>query len=179
MSDATDLRRAYLDDLTAVSRPFRDEAFEYETLAREDADHTFRTLTYLNGGALLALVPAVTLLSGQVMAHRMLLVAGGACFVAALLLVLLARAFASFVMTRRSEAELHFAHEQILLLGAASYPTVVDPTYARHEAGETRARAIAKMNGSHRYRRCGTVTVWISILIFVLGCSLSVRALLV
>jgi hypothetical protein len=179
MSDATELRKAYFDDMIAVSRPFRDEAFEYETLAREDASKTFRTLTYLNGGALLALPPAITLLSEKVMAHKTLLIASAACFVAALLLVWLARAFASFVLARRSEAELHFGHEQILLLGAACYPTVVDPTYARREAGETRARAIAKMNGSYRYRRCGTVTVWISILVFVLGCSLGARAMLV
>jgi len=178
MSDTTELRRAYFDDLTAVSRPFRDEAFQYETLAREDASHTFRTLICLNGGALLALPPAVMLLSGKVMEHK-LFIASAACFVAALLLVLLARAFASFVIAHRSDAELHFEHEQILLLGAASYPTVVDPTYARHEAGETRARAIARMNRSNRYRRCGMVTVWTSVLIFVLGCSLSARAILV
>lgn len=104
-------------------------------------------MTYLNGGALLALPAAVALFQVNIKAEKVWLIAAAACFVLAVIAVCLAQAFAFFTMARRAEAEWHFEQEQRTLIGSVHYPQVVEPEKARKDAqrsGTPRLKSSAK-----------------------------------
>ena len=59
MAGGEDTRSKYFADIETASDRHRERAFDYEKLAIDYTTSTFRTLTYLYGGALVALPAAI------------------------------------------------------------------------------------------------------------------------
>jgi hypothetical protein len=56
----------FYEDFNKRDAPFRERAFEYEKLAVAYSEKGFQTLTYLNGGALVALPTAMAFFKADV-----------------------------------------------------------------------------------------------------------------
>jgi sulfite exporter TauE/SafE len=104
-SDDAERRRRYFDEVKDVADRHLVSGAEYEKHAIDLALNVFRTLTYLNGGALVAIPTAVAMFQADARQVKVALLAAAAAFVAGLLSVVLAQAMAFFTMARRSEAE--------------------------------------------------------------------------
>jgi hypothetical protein len=178
MSDRGDTRSKYFEEIEAATTPHRERAFDYEKLAVDYTTNVFRTMTYLCGGALVALPAAVALFQVDIKAHKTQLVLAAGFFVLALLAVCVAQAFAFFVMARRSESEQQLEHQQKLLLGSVHYPTVVDPAQAKVDGDKAYALAIKKIAASNKWRLAGLMTFWISLGFFLAGCYFGAYAML-
>jgi|SRR5580704_10210654 hypothetical protein len=178
MTDPGDTRAKYFEEIEAATAPHRERAFEYEKLAVEYTTNVFRTMTYLCGGALVALPAAVALFQVDIKAHKTQLVVGAGFFVLALLAVCLAQACAFFVMARRSESEQLLEHQQKLLLGSVHYPTVINAAQAKVDGEKGHALALKKMAASNRWRLAGLVMFWLSLGLFLAGCYFGACAML-
>jgi hypothetical protein len=177
MTAPDDNRNKYFADIESASDRHRDRAFDYEKLAIDYSTSTFRTLTYLYGGALIALPAAVALFQVDGKAQKILLIESAGCFIASILLVCVSQAFAFFTMARRSESEWHYEQEARVLVGATHYPTVVEPTKANAEAQAMRDIAVKKIQHSNKYRYGGIYTMWASLVFFLIGCYFGSRAI--
>ena len=104
-----------------MDRHFARES-EHIKSAYELAASAMRAVTYLNGGGLVAILAAVALFRTDPQKTKDHLIAAGLLFVAGLLSVVLAQAFAFFVEARRAEAEQLLAQQQIIMLSAVHYP---------------------------------------------------------
>jgi hypothetical protein len=178
MPDPDDVRAKYFTEIETATTPHRDRAFEYEKLAVEYTSNVFRTLTYLYGGALVALPAAVALFQVQITTHKIDLVAAAGSFVTALLAVCIAQAFAFFVMARRAEAEQQLEHQQRLFLNAVHYPALFNLAQAKADGDNAFALSTRKMSASNRWRFPGLVTFWLSICLFLAGCYFGARAMI-
>jgi hypothetical protein len=92
----------FFEDLEKRAGPYRAMSFEFEKLAVEYSNKGFQNLTYLNGGALVAIPTAMAFFKAEVAKSHLLITAG--FFVAGLLFVVLAQAAAFFTMAKRAEA---------------------------------------------------------------------------
>jgi hypothetical protein len=102
--------RKFYDDFENRGRKFRDQSFEYEKLAVDYSHKGFQTLTYLNGGALVAIPTAMAFFKADVAKVDILWTA--AAFVAGLLFVVVSQGAAFFTMATRAEANEQFMWEQ-------------------------------------------------------------------
>src|SRR5262249_22450388 len=94
-----------IDDLERQTSPLRDQGLEYEKLAIEYSHRGLQTLTYLNGGALVAIPTALAFFKADIgVAHGPVIATAG-CFILGLVTIVVAQACAFFVMARRSEAQ--------------------------------------------------------------------------
>jgi hypothetical protein len=174
-----DTRQKYIEEIAGTVDRHRERAFEYETKALDFAHNAFRTLTYLNGGALVAIPTAVALFKADITQGKFYLTFAAALFVAGLLLVVLAQAAAFFTMGRRSESKLSFQYEQTALANLRHY--ITDPK--ERDTGISQARsynstANAKIGASNKWRLSGLIFFWSSVGAFIVGCYFGARAIL-
>jgi hypothetical protein len=177
-TDDSERRSKYFEDVTSVVDRHRSRGFEYEKEAIAYSTSALKVMSYLNGGGLLAMPTAVALFHASIDKVKILLIAGAGCFIAGLIIVVIAQACAFFTMTKRSESENHLAHEQNLLLNLTHYPDVGDQQVTRTEATEHRASSNRKLRESDKWRHRGLWLFWISIPIFFAGCSIGAYAIL-
>lgn len=171
-------RKKYLEELGSSTESHRVRSFEYEKLAVDYSAHIFRNLTFLNGGALIALPTAVALFRFDAKLQKVALITAGSFFIAGLLLVCLAQMFAFFTMARRSEAEQIQENSQRLITGSTHYPAIVDPKKTKKEVDDNDAEATEKMKSSDWYRFGGILATWLSVAAFIAGCLFGVHAIL-
>jgi hypothetical protein len=110
----------FFEEYEKRSAPIRDLGFEYEKLAIGYSEKGFQTLTYLNGGALVAIPTAMTFFKAEVARGAVMWTAGA--FIAGLLCVLVAQMATFFTMSCRSEAQGFFARGQFNRVAALQYP---------------------------------------------------------
>jgi len=167
----------FWEDAEKRSSPHRQQAFSYEQFAIEYSKKGFETLTYLNGGALVALPAALAFFKADVPASSIIAVAGS--FIAGLLAVVLAQVMAFFTMTKRSEAAQLLANEAVLSVSAINNP-IGSAAHQEMEAraNKTRAQANERLSSSDRYRLAGLAIYSASVLAFVIGCVLGAAAVL-
>jgi hypothetical protein len=158
-------------DVEQRAEPNRQQAFAYEQLAVEFSKKGFETLTYLNGGALVALPAALAFFKAEVPTRHIIAVAGA--FVVGLLAVVIAQVMAFFTMAKRAEMYQFREHEALSGVSAI-YNPLGSPGHGQREAeaNEMRAKADARRASSNRYRRVGLCVYVISVLAFVVGCVL-------
>jgi hypothetical protein len=167
----------FWEDAEKRSAPHRQQAFSYEQFAIDYSKKGFETLTYLNGGALVALPAALAFFKAEVPASSIIAVAGS--FIAGLLAVVLAQVMAFLTMTKRSEAAQFLVHEAVFSLSAVNNP-IGSPEYQTREkqANETRVKANIRLSKSNQYRLAGLAIYGGSVLAFVVGCVLGAVAVL-
>jgi hypothetical protein len=115
-------RARYFDELAKAVNRYADKEWKYEKEAIDLAAKGFQSLTYLNGGALVAIPTAVALFHSDLTnaKHKLLCAAG--LFIIGLLLVVGAMICAFFVTATRGEASNSQARQQIMLLNLVHYP---------------------------------------------------------
>jgi hypothetical protein len=167
----------FWEDVEKRSSAHRHQAFAYEQVAIDYSKKGFETLTYLNGGALVALPAALAFFKADVPASSIIAVAGS--FIVGLLAVVLAQVMAFFTMTKRSEASQFLAHQAMLSVSAINNP-VGTPAHQEMEtqANSARDRANERIFSSNRYRLAGLAIYGASVLAFVIGCGLGAAAVL-
>jgi hypothetical protein len=185
MTDPLEMERAkaqervnkFWEDAEKRGLPHRQQAFSYEQFAIEYSKKGFETLTYLNGGALVALPAALAFFKADVPASSIIAVA--ASFIVGLLAVVLAQAMAFFTMTKRSEAAQFLANEAVLSVSAINNP-IGSAAYQEQENQANRARSQAneRLFSSDRYRLAGLAIYSASVLAFVIGCVLGATVVL-
>lgn len=170
--------KQYLADLAAATSPHRSRSFDYEKLAIDYSTNIFRTLTYLNGGAMVALPTAVALFGFDAKLQKVQLLTSAGMFIAGLLLVCLAQMFAFFTMARRAEAEHLQGNSQSSIVSSIHYPAVTDPQKAIAQANENHADVLKKVGNSDWHRLGGIISTWLSAVAFVAGCFFGGMAIL-
>ena len=174
-----DRRRKYFEEYSDRVDRHRARESEHIKSALEFAASAMRAITYLNGGGLVAIPTAVALFRADPQKAKYHLIAAGLLFVAGLLSVVIAQAFAFFVEARRAEAEQILAQGQIIRLGAIHYPGTEELQAQRStEAADCEKRAGEKMNRSDRWRRLALLMFWIGLFCFVVGCYFGAHAIL-
>ena len=179
MTNTQDSRRQFIEEVAGTADRHRQRSFEYEGKAIEFANNAFRALTYLNGGALVAIPTAVALFKADIAQARLYLTCAAALFVLGLLLVVLAQAAAFFTMARRSEAETNYEFEQDLIANLRHY--IKDPEAREKATADARAynkAAVDKISGSNVWRLAALIFFWTSAIAFVAGCWFRARAIL-
>jgi len=118
--DADQRRRLYFEDYKDRIDRRREGAAFWEGHAIDFAKGATKTLTYLNGGGLVA-IPAV-LFRADPRDVKIQLICAAASLIAGLVFVAIAQGGAFFVMARRSEAESEFQNQEVILLASVHYP---------------------------------------------------------
>jgi hypothetical protein len=167
----------FWEDAEKRSSQHRQQAFFYEQFAIEYSKKGFETLTYLNGGALVALPAALAFFKADVPTSIIIAVAGS--FIVGLLAVVLAQVMAFFTMTKRSEAAQFLAHEAVSSVSAINNP-IGSAAHQEMEgrANNMRAQANERLSSSNQYRLAGLAIYSASVLTFVIGCVLGAMAVL-
>jgi len=160
----------FFDDFEKRGGAFGDRSFDFEKLAVDCSHKGFQTLTYLNGGALVAIPTAMAFFKADVSTGNVLLTA--AAFILGLLLVVLSQGAAFFTMATRAEGQELFAWEQFNRIAALQFPqgtpTNVDRT---RMAQQNRDAAAGRNRRSNVWRYGGLFCFGLSLLAFVAGCS--------
>jgi hypothetical protein len=171
--DQDERRRRYFEDYKdRVDRHRAGSAF-YEQRAIEFASSALKILTYLNGGGLLAIPAVVALFRTDPNNVKFQLLGTAAAFVSGLIFITISQACAFFVMARRSESEISFREEQAQLLKLVHYPGTADElATSSRDAQSQRENALNKLKRSDAWRIASLIFVWISLILFVVGCAL-------
>jgi hypothetical protein len=151
---------------------------EYDRNAIDFASSAMRALSYLNGGALVAIPTGAALFKADPIQAKTSLIAAGLCFVAGLISIVMAQAFAFFTQARRAESESLFADQQIALLATVHYPDPNLHSPRASEAATCEQQANAKIARSHQWRRAALAAFWLALLCFIAGCYFGARAIL-
>jgi hypothetical protein len=147
---------------------FRDRSFEFDKLAVGYSQKGFETLTYLNGGALVALPAALAFFKVDI--PKASIICTGAAFIIGLMLVVLAQMMAFFTMAKRGEME-----EQKYLEQVHSVAAVTDPR-RQADAQNAFAESERRRVRSNQVRFVGLIFFVLSLLAFIAGCWLGARA---
>jgi hypothetical protein len=133
----------------------RHRARESEHIANaiQFASNAMRAITYLNGGGLIAIPAAVALFKTDLAKVKDELLVAGFLFVAGLLSIAIAQAFAFFVEARRAEAEHFLARRQMIMLAAEHYPRTDLQEQRTKEAADLEKKSNKKMDRSDWWRR--------------------------
>lgn len=167
----------YHEDADKRAKPHRDRAFEYEKITVEYTHKGFQTLTYLNGGALVAIPTAMAFFKTDVDRVDVLMTAGA--FVTGLLCVVVAQICAFFTMSKRSEAQQLQADEQINRVAALAYQHQSPVNIERLTLADAcRVEANARVRHSNIWRYLGLFFFIFSTLVFITGCMLGGKAIL-
>jgi hypothetical protein len=165
------------EDFNRRSAAFRERAFEYEKLTIEFSHKGFQTLTYLNGGALVAIPTALAFFKADVARADVLLTAGS--FIIGLLCVVIAQMAAFFTMSKRAEANQFFTTEQFHRVAALSHPNQsVQNLEFQKEAEAARLNGGGRIVRSNIWRVIGLCFYVASVFAFVAGCALGARGVL-
>jgi hypothetical protein len=168
----------FFEDSEKRGAQFRDRAFEYEKLTVDFSHKGFQTLTYLNGGALVAIPTAMAFFRADVARIDVLWTAGA--FIAGLLCVVLAQVCAFFTMAKRSEANQFWMTEQFHRVGALAYQHQTEPKIERQQKAETdRLTGIRRMRHSNHWRLVGLCFFGASLIAFVAGCVWGAKAVII
>lgn len=150
--------------------PHRGRSFEYEKLAVEYSHRAFQLLTYLNGGALVAIPTALAFFRADVARSDVLLTAGA--FVAGLVLVLLAQGCALFTMAKRAEASMFSYHEQFNRAVALQNPSHSQAYADRMSASRNdSAMGSTRLARSNKSLTSALILVSLSLVAFLIGCG--------
>jgi hypothetical protein len=167
----------FFEDFEKRGGPLRERVFDYEKLAVDYSHKGFQTLTYLNGGALVALPAALSFFKADV--PRVQIVVTAACFAIGLVLVVYAQAAAFFTMAKRAEAYEHYKHEQFNRVAALTFPHEHDDHVNRQgHADKERDIGNFKTYRSNIYRIVGLICFGGSLMSFIAGCTFGVLAVL-
>ena len=178
MAEQDEARSKYFSDIEAALGHLRDRFFEYEKLAIEYSSSAFKTMTYLHGGALVALPAAIALFKVDAAQAKTVLVTAAACFVLGLLAICLAQACAFFTMARRSEAQWCYEQEQRVLVNTTHYPTVVLAAQAKVDAKKFLDGGNKKIDDSNYWRGFAIGIYWLAVILFLAGCTFGAKAVL-
>ena len=173
-------RTEYLKDRSVSSQPYRDRAWDYEKEAVAMGNIVLRSLTYLNGGALVAMPAAAALFEVKARSVQTSLVYGAIGFVIGLVLIVAASAFAFFVMARRAEQSALIAEHagrQVDFDYLLNTGRQLDPIAVEHQQALPVLIA-SKGRKSDVWRFWAIVATWASLLAFLAGCFFSARGLL-
>jgi hypothetical protein len=177
--DEGERRRKYFEEYSDRVDRHRARENEHAKRAIEFASSAMRAITYLNGGALVAIPAAVALFKADPEKAKYDLVFAGVLFVAGLLSIAIAQASAFFVFARREEAERSLAQQQIVMLAALHYPGTPEMQAQRaSEAAACEQHSNERMARSDRWRKAALVLFWLALLFFVVGCLFGTRAIL-
>jgi|SRR5665213_1852736 len=160
--------RDYHEDVERRGGMFREASFEYEKLAIGYSQKGFETLTYLNGGALVALPAALAFFKADI--PRASVILTGGAFIIGLFLVVVAQLMAFFTMAKRGEAEALRYTEQAHRVAALTDPA------RQADAEAAFAESNRKLIRSNRIRFAGLAFFIGSLVAFVFGCSLGAMA---
>ncbi len=150
--------------------PHRSRAFEYEKLAVEYSHRGLQLLTYLNGGALVAIPTAMTFFKADVGRSDIILTA--IAFVGGLVLVLLAQAAAFFTMAKRAEAATFRSHaEHQWVLALQFEPQSPEFSKGMLASDTDNATADRRETASNIWRIIGLLMFAYSLVSFVIGCA--------
>jgi hypothetical protein len=191
------VRKLYDQYWDLVGKRFENATY-YQSRAIEFANNAFRALTYLNGGALVAIPTAVALFQADPKRAKMELLIAAISFVTGLFFVAAAQAVVFLIMSRLAEAELLTIHNESIhktsmgLLGpvAAAIETAAlktDPgpiaadmeTMLKIFAAACGSQANAKITRAYKWRFLAVTMFWASLICFIIGCFFGARALFV
>jgi hypothetical protein len=165
-----DLDAKFYEQVNKRGEPHRSRSFEYEKLAVEYSHRGLQLLTYLNGGALVAIPTALAFFKADVGRSDVLLTAGA--FIVGLVFVVLAQAAAFFTMASRAEASQFYSSEQFQQIAAHQYPHQSAERLSRAaDANKDQANALARTALSNIWRLAGLFFFGISLAAFVFGCG--------
>ena len=164
-----DIDAKFYDDLGKRGEPFRSRSFEYEKLAVEYSHRGLQLLTYLNGGALVAIPPALAFFKADVGKVDVLWTAGA--FIVGLFFVVLAQVAAFFTMSKRAEASTFFFGDQYSRIDALRYHHETAQYTERMAAAKAdHATGISRIFWSDICRYVGLAFFGVSLAAFVFGC---------
>jgi hypothetical protein len=164
----TEPPRDYYDEIERRGGQYRDRAFEFDKLAVAYSQKGFETLTYLNGGALVALPAALAFFKADI--PKASIIGVGGAFIAGLLLVVVAQIMAFFTMAKRGEAQELLYYEQAHWVAAKTEPG--RQADARKSFADSESRRVR----SNQVRVVGLVCFVASLLAFIVGCYLGAMA---
>jgi hypothetical protein len=165
------------EDADKRAGPHRDRAFEYEKLTVEYTHKGFQTLTYLNGGALVAIPTAMAFFKADVGRIDVLVAAGA--FITGLLCVVAAQVCAFFTMSKRAEAAQCLADEQVNRVAALAYAHGTALNTERLAAADAgRSDAYSRVRRSNFWRWLGLFFFVFSTVVFIAGCFEGGKAIL-
>jgi hypothetical protein len=160
----------FFEDLEKRAGPYRAMAFEFDKLAVDYSNKGFQNLTYLNGGALVAIPTAMAFFKAEVAKGDVLLTAG--FFVAGLLFVVVAQVAAFFTMAKRAEAQNRLHLEQAHRIAALAFPHQAPANVDNlTKADQEHQKANGKLGCSGVWRMIGLLFFSLSLFAFVFGCG--------
>jgi hypothetical protein len=167
----------FFEDAEKRAGPLRASAFEYEKLAVDYSNRGFQSLTYLNGGALVAIPTAMSFFRADVAKSDVLMTAGFFAF--GLFCVVLAQGAAFFTMAKRAEAMDRLKQEQFHRVAALGFPHQTPANVEfKKQAGQQNSDANERLRRSDIYRLAGLVFFGASLVAFVSGCGWGARTVL-
>lgn len=174
-----DPRQGFIQGFKDTVDRHRERAFDYESKAIDYGNNALRALTYLNGGALVAIPTAVALFQADIANAKVKLITAALCFVAGLIFVVMSQACGFYTMARRSEAETLFQYEKTAELYLEHYNLPEDLEHQqRIIRDDSRANAVRRVNKSNYWRFGALVLFWLSLVSFIGGCYFGARAVL-
>jgi hypothetical protein len=167
----------FYEQMNKRSEPHHGRSFEYEKLAVEYSNKGLQLLTYLNGGALVAIPTALAFFKADIGKTDVLWTA--TAFVVGLFFVVLAQAAAFFTMARRAEASTYFAREQFQRVAALQFHHQSIQFLERmSDAQSDRLDGLKRTSRSNVWRLLGIVFFAISLIAFATGCVYGLTAVL-
>lgn len=161
----------FYEHVNKRAEPYKARAFEYEKLAVEYTHKGFQSLTYLNGGALVAIPTAMAFFKADVGRTEILWTA--LAFIVGLLCVVVAQIAAFFTTSKRAESANFHWSEQWQRIAAHQFPYPSDERKARDDSAQAdRANALTRMDHSNVWRYVGLTFFFLSLIAFVCGCVL-------
>jgi hypothetical protein len=173
-TDADRRRKRYFDEYSDRIDRHREGAAFYEERAIEFANSALKVLMYLNGGGLLAIPATMALFREDARQVEVYLIGAAAAFACGLICITLSQAGAFFVMARRAESEVLLQYEQMEMLRAVHYPapTPQEQLEITDNAQKHRQTSNAKLRTSDKIRFAALISMWCSLVAFIVGCAL-------
>jgi hypothetical protein len=160
----------FYEDFEKRGGPLRDRGFDYDKLAIDYSHKGFQTLTYLNGGALVAIPTAMSFFRADVARVSILITAGA--FIVGLLCVVIAEVCAFFTMAKRAEAQEEFRWEQFHRVAALMFQHQTQHnTENLTKAGDRHTEGGKRLRHSNIWRLVGLAFFAGSLVAFVVGCG--------
>jgi hypothetical protein len=139
----------------------------------------FKALTYLNGGALVAIPSAVKLFQTHLEKTGPALETAAILFVTGLVAIVVAQACAFFTMARRAESQSSYQQSELLSLNIA-YGRIPDASKnPKNDPQPHLDLGSKKITKSNYWRAAGIFFFNVSLLVFIIGCYFGAKAILV
>jgi hypothetical protein len=165
-------------EFSALIQPHYERETFYETRAIDFANNALKTLTYLNGGALVAIPAAVALFAMDAKLIKTELLTAATLLVVGLFFVLLAQAFWLFTMSQRANAEDIARRKQDALITAVNDEKKHLFSAFMNELVPLNTSASNTLTRASIYQLITGVLFWGASGCFVIGCFYGARALM-